>query len=136
MPITKSSTRFLVTPTDRKAKWPLRLLVEKGLQQQLGNAEHIYPAPHRFDLGAKLHYLLSGYIRSMKGWVKESSSTTPHILNLRWTATEDRAEESKCQKKSLGVPSNLSRRNLSNSIMFNLNFFLKHTGSWRFCHFC
>ena len=25
VPITKSSTRFLVTPTDRKAKWPLRL---------------------------------------------------------------------------------------------------------------
>ena len=99
MPITKSSTRFLVTPTDRKAKWPLRLLVEKGLQQQLGNAEHIHPAPHRFDLGAKLHYLLSGYIRSssMKGWVKESS-TTPHILNLRWTATEEPRRRANAKK--------------------------------------
>ena len=47
----------------------------------------------------------------MKGWVKESS-TTPHILNLRWTATEEPRRRANA-KKVLRCPIKLVQKNIS-----------------------
>ena len=58
----------LLDPSLRKCGlW--RCYIVEGVATTTRNAEHISATPQsRFDLGAKLHYLLSGYIRSMKGW--------------------------------------------------------------------